>query len=47
MRRASVSPDELRTLFLFESLDEGKLSWLSERGYCESSGRRLGGLQRR
>ncbi len=31
-----LSPDELRTLFLFESLDEGKLSWLSERGHCES-----------
>ena len=31
-----LSPDELRTLFLFEALDEEKLSWLSERGYCES-----------
>jgi signal transduction histidine kinase len=31
-----LSPDELRTLFLFESLDDDKLAWLSERGHCET-----------
>jgi signal transduction histidine kinase len=31
-----LSPDELRTLFLFESLDADKLGWLSERGRVET-----------
>ena len=31
-----LSPDELRTLFLFESLDDEQLRWLSEAGYVES-----------
>ena len=30
-----LTPDELRTLFLFESLDDGQLSWLSEHGRVE------------
>lgn len=28
----AASPEELRSLFLFESLDEEKLAWLAERG---------------
>jgi signal transduction histidine kinase len=35
-----ITPDELRTLFLFEKLDDGKLAWLAERGRIE---RRAGG----
>ena len=31
-----LSPAELRTLFLFESLDDDQLSWLSENGYCQT-----------
>ncbi|GAA1863198.1 ATP-binding protein [Actinomadura bangladeshensis] len=31
----TASPEELRGLFLFESLDEGKLGWLSECGTVE------------
>ncbi|MGW6199593.1 ATP-binding protein [Kribbella sp. NPDC055110] len=31
-----LTPDELRTLFLFESLTEEQLQWLSEVGYVES-----------
>ena len=31
-----LSPAELRTLFLFEALDDDQLSWLSERGWVES-----------
>ena len=31
-----LSPSELRRLFLFESLDDEQLSWLSEHGYCEN-----------
>jgi len=31
-----LSPSELRTLFLFEHLDDEQLAWLSENGYCES-----------
>jgi signal transduction histidine kinase len=31
-----LSPSELRTLFLFESLDDEQLAWLSEHGYCEN-----------
>ena len=27
-----LTPDELRTLFLFESLDDDHLAWLAERG---------------
>ena len=30
-----LSPAELRTLFLFEGLDDDQLSWLSEHGYCQ------------
>ncbi|MGY4772300.1 ATP-binding protein [Kribbella sp. CWNU-51] len=32
-----LSPDELRTLFLFESLTDEQLQWLSETGYVESA----------
>jgi signal transduction histidine kinase len=35
-----TSPDELRTLFLFEKLDDDKIGWLAERGRVE---RRRGG----
>ncbi|MFL6026912.1 MAG: ATP-binding protein [Friedmanniella sp.] len=31
-----LSVEELRTLFLFESLDQDKLEWLSARGRCET-----------
>ncbi|TDW66689.1 ATP-binding protein [Kribbella pratensis] len=31
-----LTPDELRTLFLFESLTDEQLQWLSEAGYVES-----------
>jgi signal transduction histidine kinase len=31
-----LSPSQLRTLFLFESLDDDQLAWLSEQGYCQS-----------
>ena len=31
-----LSPSELRRLFLFESLDDEQLAWLSEHGYCEN-----------
>ncbi len=31
-----LTPDELRTLFLFEALAPQQLDWLSERGYTES-----------
>jgi signal transduction histidine kinase len=31
-----LGPSELRTLFLFESLDDEQLAWLSEHGYCEN-----------
>jgi signal transduction histidine kinase len=31
-----LNPSELRTLFLFEHLDDEQLAWLSENGYCES-----------
>ena len=31
-----LSPSDLRTLFLFESLDDEQLAWLSEHGYCEN-----------
>ena len=31
-----LSPDELRTLFLFESLTDEQLRWLSDVGYVES-----------
>ena len=30
-----LQPDELRTLFLFESLDDDQLAWLSENGRVE------------
>ena len=32
-----LSPDELRTLFLFENLTDEQLQWLSESGYVESA----------
>ena len=35
MTETRLSPDELRTLFLFESLGPKQLSWLSERGTVE------------
>ena len=28
-----ITPDELRTLFLFEALDDEQLQWLSEHGW--------------
>jgi signal transduction histidine kinase len=31
-----LSPAELRTLFLFEKLDDEQLAWLSEQGYCQT-----------
>ena len=31
-----LSPSELRTLFLFEKLDDDQLTWLSEHGYCQT-----------
>jgi signal transduction histidine kinase len=31
-----LSPSELRTLFLFESLDDDQLAWLSQKGYRRS-----------
>jgi signal transduction histidine kinase len=31
-----LSPSELRTLFLFEKLDDDQLTWLSQHGYCQS-----------
>ena len=31
-----LSPSELRTLFLFEKLDDDQLAWLSDNGYCET-----------
>src|SRR5215216_1530009 len=31
-----LSPAELRTLFLFEGLDDDQLRWLSEHGYCQT-----------
>jgi signal transduction histidine kinase len=31
-----LSPAELRTLFLFETLDDDQLSWLSEHGYSQT-----------
>jgi signal transduction histidine kinase len=37
-----LSRAELKRLFLFESLDEEQLGWLSENGYCET---RAGGKQ--
>ncbi|MFD7232078.1 ATP-binding protein [Streptomyces sp. NPDC059881] len=33
--RSALTPDELRTLFLFEALDDEKLAWLAERGRVE------------
>jgi signal transduction histidine kinase len=31
-----LSPSELRTLFLFETLDDDQLTWLSQHGYCQT-----------
>ena len=31
--RERLSPEQLRTLFLFEKLDDGQLAWLAERGH--------------
>jgi signal transduction histidine kinase len=31
-----LSPSELRTLFLFEKLDDDELTWLSQHGYCQT-----------
>jgi signal transduction histidine kinase len=31
-----LSPAELRTLFLFQTLDDDELTWLSENGYCQT-----------
>ena len=31
-----LSPSELRTLFLFEKLDDDQLSWPSQHGYCRN-----------
>ena len=32
----AAEPAELRTLFLFEALDDDQLDWLSEKGYCKT-----------
>ena len=32
-----LTNDELRTLFLFESLDDEQLSWLAERSWVSAS----------
>jgi signal transduction histidine kinase len=34
-RSDRLTPEQLRTLFLFESLDDGQLAWLAERGRVE------------
>jgi len=31
-----LSPSELRTLFLFQTLDDDELTWLSQHGYCQT-----------
>ncbi|HEX6758688.1 MAG TPA: ATP-binding protein [Propionibacteriaceae bacterium] len=31
-----LSPSELRSLFLFEKLDDDQLTWLSQHGYCQT-----------
>jgi signal transduction histidine kinase len=31
-----LGPSELRTLFLFETLDDDELNWLSDNGYCQT-----------
>ncbi len=31
-----LSPSELRTMFLFEKLDDDQLGWLAEHGYCQT-----------
>jgi signal transduction histidine kinase len=31
-----LSPAELRTLFLFETLEDDELTWLSDNGYCQT-----------
>ena len=36
MTETRLSPDELKTLFLFESLEPEQLTWLSERGTVET-----------
>ena len=36
LQAARLSPSELRTLFLFEALDDDQLDWLSEKGYCKA-----------
>ena len=36
VKAVRLSPAELRTLFLFESLDDDQLDWLSENGYCKT-----------
>ena len=45
--RPGSAPDELRTLFLFEALDDDQLAWLSEHGRVRDPGRRHAGLQPR
>ena len=44
--RPGLSPSELRTLFLFESLDDDQLAWLSEHGRCETRPGGEDGLRR-
>ena len=41
-----LSPPELRTLFLFESLDDDQLDWLSENGILPDLVGRPRGLHR-
>lgn len=36
-REGTLTPDELRTLFLFDALDDEKLTWLSEHGWTASA----------
>ncbi len=41
-----LSPSELRTLFLFEALDDDELDWLSETRVLQGLVGRRGGLHR-
>jgi signal transduction histidine kinase len=36
VKQVRLSPSELRSLFLFETLDDDELNWLSENGYCQT-----------
>ena len=36
VKQVRLSPSELRSLFLFETLDDDELTWLSQHGYCQT-----------